>query len=183
MKFGGTSVQDAEAIARVREIVRGRLDERPLVVVSAMARVTRVLCTIAEAARNADVAQAEELLNDLLLRHHGVAEELLADDADLFVQTVMQIDDLWEELAAFVEDICARGRVSDCDEARIISTGELLSSVIVSAALNAGGLSCTWLDAREMIVTDENYLSARPDLAQTCANVQAALQGKMRRSS
>ena len=178
MKFGGTSVQDAEAIARVREIVCGRLDERPLVVVSAMARVTRVLCTIAEAARNADVAQAEELLNDLLLRHHGVAEELLADDADLFVQTVMQIDDLWEELAAFVEDICARGRVSDCDEARIISTGELLSSVIVSAALNAGGLSCTWLDAREMIVTDENYLSARPDLAQTCANVQAALQGE-----
>ena len=176
MKFGGTSVQDAEAIARVRDIVRGRLGERPLVVVSAMARVTRVLCAIAEAARNVDTARAEELLNDLLLRHHGVAEDLLSDDADLFVQTIMRIDDLWDDLASFVEDICARGRVSDCDEARIISTGELLSSVIVSAAFNAGGLSCTWLDAREMIVTDENYLSARPDLAQTCLNVQAAMQ-------
>lgn len=176
MKFGGTSVQDAEAIARVRDIVRGRLGERPLVVVSAMARVTRVLCAIAEAVRNADAARAEELLNDLLLRHHDVAEDLLSDDADLFVQTIMRIDDLWDDLASFVEDICARGRVSDCDEARIISTGELLSSVIVSAAFNAGGLSCTWLDAREMIVTDENYLSARPDLTQTCLNVQAAMQ-------
>ena len=176
MKFGGTSVQDAEAIARVRDIVRGRLGERPLVVVSAMARVTRVLCAIAEAVRNADAARAEELLNDLLLRHHDVAEDLLSDDADLFIQTIMRIDDLWDDLASFVEDICARGRVSDCDEARIISTGELLSSVIVSAAFNAGGLSCTWLDAREMIVTDENYLSARPDLTQTCLNVQAAMQ-------
>lgn len=176
MKFGGTSVQDAEAIARVRDIVRGRLGERPLVVVSAMARVTRVLCAIAEAVRNADAARAEELLNDLLLRHHDVAEDLLSDDADLFIQTIMRIDDLWDDLASFVEDICARGRVSDCDEARIISTGELLSSVIVSAAFNAGGLSCTWLDAREMIVTDENYLSARPYLTQTCLNVQAAMQ-------
>lgn len=176
MKFGGTSVQDAEAIARVRDIVRGRLGERPLVVVSAMARVTRVLCAIAEAVRNADAVRAEELLNDLLLRHHDVAEDLLSDDADLFIQTIMRIDDLWDDLASFVEDICARGRVSDCDEARIISTGELLSSVIVSAAFNAGGLSCTWLDAREMIVTDENYLSARPDLTQTCLNVQAAMQ-------
>ena len=176
MKFGGTSVQDAEAIARVRDIVRGRLGERPLVVVSAMARVTRVLCAIAEAARNVDTARAEELLNDLLLRHHGVAEDLLSDDADLFVQTIMRIDDLWDDLASFVEDICARARVSDCDEARIISTGELLSSVIVSAAFNAGGLPCTWLDARDLIVTDENYLSARPDLTQTCTNVQAAMR-------
>ena len=45
MKFGGTSVQDAKAIDRVAQIVQGRLADRPVVVVSAMAKVTdSLLC-------------------------------------------------------------------------------------------------------------------------------------------
>ena len=43
MKFGGTSVQDAKAISRVSQIVQGRLADRPVVVVSAMAKVTDAL--------------------------------------------------------------------------------------------------------------------------------------------
>ena len=50
MKFGGTSVQDEEAIGRVISIVRSRLSEKPLVVVSALARVTRLLCAVADEA-------------------------------------------------------------------------------------------------------------------------------------
>ena len=51
MKFGGTSVQNGEAIRRVIGIVRGRMPEKPLVVVSALSKVTRQLCSIAEAAQ------------------------------------------------------------------------------------------------------------------------------------
>lgn len=50
MKFGGTSVKDRDAILRVTEIVRGRMADKPLVVVSALSQVTRVLCNIAEVA-------------------------------------------------------------------------------------------------------------------------------------
>ena len=50
MKFGGTSVGDSNAIARVAEIVRGRLPQRPIVVVSAMAKVTDQLLQMARAA-------------------------------------------------------------------------------------------------------------------------------------
>ena len=151
MKFGGTSVQDAQAITRVTEIVRSRLEERPLVVVSAMAKVTRVLCEVAEAVRQGEREKADALLDGLLERHHAVAEDLLSDDADLFMQTIVRIDDLWDELAVFVDEICGTGRLSDCDNARIISTGELLSSVIVSAALNAAGIECSWLCARPSV--------------------------------
>ena len=178
MKFGGTSVQDAQAITRVTEIVRSRLEERPLVVVSAMAKVTRVLCEVAEAVRQGEREKADALLDGLLERHHAVAEDLLSDDADLFMQTIVRIDDLWDELAVFVDEICGTGRLSDCDNARIISTGELLSSVIVSAALNAAGIECSWLDARDLVVTDENYLSARPDLEKTRENVRAAVRAE-----
>ena len=92
MKFGGTSVQDAEAIARVREIVRSRLEERPLVVVSAMSKVTRLLCEMAEAAGRGEKEKTDALLDALLERHHTVAEDLLADDAELFMQTIVRID-------------------------------------------------------------------------------------------
>ena len=175
MKFGGTSVQDAAAIERMMEIVRGRLPERPLVAVSAMAKVTRVLCEIAEAAARQDAARADGLLAGLLGRHHAVAEALLSDDAERFMQTVLRIDAVGDDLAACVEEVISAGRLTDCDNARILSCGELLSSIIVSAAMNAAGIDCVWLDARDLMTTDENYLAARPDRTVTAANVKAAV--------
>ena len=175
MKFGGTSVQDAAAIERMMEIVRGRLPERPLVAVSAMAKVTRVLCEIAEAAARQDSARADGLLAGLLGRHHAVAEALLSDDAECFMQTVLRIDAVGDDLAACVEEVISAGRLTDCDNARILSCGELLSSIIVSAAMNAAGIDCVWLDARDLMTTDENYLAARPDRTVTAANVKSAV--------
>ena len=175
MKFGGTSVQDAAAIERMMEIVRGRLPERPLVAVSAMAKVTRVLCEIAEAAARQDAARADGLLAGLLGRHHAVAEALLSDDAERFMQTVLRIDAVGDDLAACVEEVISAGRLTDCDNARILSCGELLSSIIVSAAMNVAGIDCVWLDARDLMTTDENYLAARPDRSVTAANVKAAV--------
>ena len=175
MKFGGTSVQDAAAMEKVTEIVRSRLAERLLVAVSAMAKVTRALCGIAEAAARRDAAQADGLLAGLLDRHRSVAEELLSDDAELFMQTVLRIDALGDDLAACVEEVVEKGRLSDRDNARILSCGELLSSVLVSAAMNAAGIDCAWLDARDLMTTDGNYLAGRPDMAATAEKVKAAV--------
>lgn len=175
MKFGGTSVQDAAAMEKVTGIVRGRLAERPLVAVSAMAKVTRTLCGIAEAAARKEAGQAEELLTSLMDRHRAVAEELLSDDAERFMQTVLQLESVGDDLAACVEEVLEAGRLSDCDNARILSCGELMSSMLVSAAMNAAGIGCVWLDARELMTTDENFLSARPDMEATAEKVRAAV--------
>lgn len=175
MKFGGTSVQDAAAMEKVTGIVRGRLAERPLVAVSAMAKVTRTLCGIAEAAARKEAGQAEELLTSLMDRHRAVAEELLSDDAERFMQAVLQLESVGDDLAACVEEVLEAGRLSDCDNARILSCGELMSSMLVSAAMNAAGIGCVWLDARELMTTDENFLSARPDMEATAEKVRAAV--------
>ena len=175
MKFGGTSVQDAAAMEKVTGIVRGRLAERPLVAVSAMAKVTRTLCGIAEAAARKEAGQAEELLTSLMDRHRAVAEELLSDDAERFMQTVLQLESVGDDLATCVEEVLEAGRLSDCDNARILSCGELMSSMLVSAAMNAAGIGCVWLDARELMTTDENFLSARPDMEATAEKVRAAV--------
>ena len=172
MKFGGTSVQNAEAIRRVIGIVRGRMAEKPLVVVSALSKVTRQLCGIAEAAQGRREDEFRELLSALRKRHCDLADELLPEGSALLQDCLGRIGQLCDELEDFVYGVFRIAELSPRSYARIVSTGELLSSVIVSAAMNAAGLSCHWADARRMMVTDCNYMSAAPDLEATEANVR-----------
>ncbi|MBP5218983.1 MAG: aspartate kinase [Bacteroidales bacterium] len=172
MKFGGTSVQDEEAIGRVISIVRSRLSEKPLVVVSALARVTRLLCAIADEAGHQNEDKVRELLSELRERHFSLASNLLSATPKLLEECNRDIEDLISGVENFVGGVCLIGELSPRSEARIISTGELLSSTIISYAFNASGITCHWIDARKMVTTDDNYLNARPDLQVTEANVK-----------
>lgn len=170
-KFGGTSVQNKEAIDRVVSIIGGRLKDKPLVVVSAFSKVTRLLCEVAEEAEAKHWERAASLLAQMKERHENVASELLSDRPELLEEALSKVHSICEELEAFVSGVCQIGELSARSEARIISTGELLSSVIVSAAMNAKGIKSKWVDARRMIITDENYLAARPDIELSRSNV------------
>src|ERR1700739_278670 len=75
MKFGGTSVEDAKAIDRVAAIVEGRLTQQPVVVVSAMAKVTDTLLTMARAAGEGERKTALKLCRSLQERHYNTADE------------------------------------------------------------------------------------------------------------
>ena len=75
MKFGGTSVESASAVARVAGIVRERLDRHPIVVVSAMGKTTNRLLQIAETAAHGSQA-ALSMLGDLRDFHLREAAEL-----------------------------------------------------------------------------------------------------------
>ena len=65
MKFGGTSVADSEAIARTISIIGGRLDRKPIVVVSALSKVTDLLYKIADSASEGDRKAADEYIETL----------------------------------------------------------------------------------------------------------------------
>lgn len=172
MKFGGTSVKDKNAIERVVSIVRGRMADKPLVVVSALAKVTRVLCGIAEEAEAQHLKEVDELLDSLRDRHTSLAVELLSANPEILNNCVSEVNAVLDSLTDFAHGVCQIGELSPRSYARIVSTGEVLSSKIVAAAMNVYGLSCRWLDARKMIVTDCSYMSAVPDLAATEANVK-----------
>lgn len=172
MKFGGTSVKDKNAIERVISIVRGRMADKPLVVVSALAKVTRVLCGIAEEAEAQYLKEVDELLDSLRDRHTSLAVELLSGNPEILNNCVSEVNAVLDSLTDFAHGVCQIGELSPRSYARIVSTGEVLSSKIVAAAMNVYGLSCRWLDARKMIVTDCSYMSAVPDLAATEANVR-----------
>ena len=78
MKFGGTSVANFEAITRTIFIIAGKLDQKPVVVVSALSKITDLLYAISDAASANDVATTTELLGQLRKRHVDLTEELLA---------------------------------------------------------------------------------------------------------
>jgi aspartate kinase len=174
MKFGGTSVGDAKAIGRVVEIVRGRLKQRPVVVVSAMARVTDQLLQMARAAGNGDRKTALTLARELRERHYNTAGELLG--TALFTQFHSDLGTEFEDLEELLRGISAVGELTPRTTDHVASFGEVLSSKLVTAALSAHGIEATLVDSRDCIVTDGNFTRAAPLFEETNAKLDELIQ-------
>ena len=163
MKFGGTSVANFEAITRTIFIVGGKLDQKPVVVVSALSKVTDLLYRISDAAAAKNEAETKELLAQLRQRHVDLAAELLAQSV-LKDEAVAKVNSICDALDAIAMAVCSLGELSDRNKAIIISNGEYLSSTIIAHAMNAKGIRTKWVDAREMMVTNQSYLKGEPDM-------------------
>ena len=154
-KFGGTSVQDAAAIRRLIGIIRSRTPERPVVVVSALARITDGLIELAELVEKGGTAWRDHL-DRMIERHAGIATELEAGDAAL-----PAIRQEAEALRAELDGASGR-RLAPRERDAIAARGELWSSRLIAAALEGGGVPARWVDAREIVVTDDRHGRATP---------------------
>ncbi len=170
MKFGGTSVEDAKAIDRVASIVEGRLAKQPVVVVSAMAKVTDTLLTMARAAGEGERKTALKLCRSLQERHYNTASELLG--TALFTEFHSELGAEFEGLDELLRGISAVGEITPRTTDHVASFGEVLSSRIVAAAFAARGLKGTHVDSREVLITDSTYMSAVPQFEETNARLQ-----------
>src|ERR1700728_2755152 len=170
MKFGGTSVEDARAIDRVAAIVRERLPQKPVVVVSAMARVTDTLLTMARAAGAGERKTALKLCRSLQERHYNTASELLG--TALFTDFHSELGGDFEGLDELLRGISAVGELTPRTTDHVAAFGEMLSSKIVAAAFSARGLKAAHVDSREVLVTDSGYMQAVPQFDET--NVKLA---------
>jgi len=158
IKFGGTSVEDAQAISRLVNLVRGRLRQQPVIVLSAMAKVTDTLLQATSTAASGNEPATLELLERLESRHIATAHDLLRD----FSQTEANISGLFAELRPLLGAICALREVTPRLSDRVASFGERLATVLVSAALRESAIDATLIDARECIVTDDHFTCAAP---------------------
>jgi len=174
MKFGGTSVGDAKAIERVVAIVRDRLPQRPVVVVSAMARVTDQLLQMARAAGAGDRKSALTLARELRERHYNTAGELLG--TALFTQFHSDLGTEFEELEELLRGISAVGELTPRTTDHVASFGEVLSSKLVTAALSAHEIESTLVDSRDCIVTDEVFTRAAPLFEDTNTKLRETVQ-------
>ncbi len=176
MKFGGTSVANCEAIKRAISIIESRLDQQPVVVVSAMAKVTDTLYQLADEAAAQNESATSQLLDSLRNRHIETASELLANRGHYLNETISDINNICDYLEKVVCSVCALGELSARSKAIIISQGEVLSSTIIYYAMNAYGLDTELLDASKMIITQGNPLLSEPLFDEIGARVPAIIE-------
>src|SRR6266851_1464479 len=174
MKFGGTSVEDARAIERVAAIVKGRLQQKPVVVGSAMAKVTDTLLTMARAAGAGERKTALKLCRSLQERHYNTASELLG--TALFTDFHSELGSDFEGLDELLRGISAVGEITPRTTDHVAAFGEMLSSKIVAAAFSAHGLKGMHVDSREVLVTDSSYMEAVPQQEETHERLQSKVK-------
>jgi aspartate kinase len=164
MKFGGTSVMDASAIERTAQIVKGRLPRRPVVVVSAMSRVTDALLAAGKAAGEGQRELALELAQALRLRHHATVKELVG--AAQLAELAAELDREFDTLDELLKGIVAVGELSPRSSDYVAGYGERLNSRIVAEAYKARGIRSAHVDARKVMITDAQHGRAIPQIDQ-----------------
>jgi len=176
MKFGGTSVGDAECIARTAKIIAEAAKENPCVaVVSAMSGVTNRLIEAAKTAETGNAGDALAILNELRKQHQTAIAKLIPDEKK------------GERLRERVEEVLAEGcrlsggtallreltpRTLDA----ISSLGERLSAPLVAAAIEELGVASEAIEAGEVIVTDAYHGGAEPRMELTREKSQARVK-------
>jgi aspartate kinase len=160
MKFGGTSVGDVAAFERVFRIVSAQIEKKPVVVVSAMTKVTDALLAAFDTAKKSDSESAIALLEPHFARHEEVSRIFLGAEQQKAFQE--ELDFAKSELSDLFKRVSRRSLPLAMMKDAVVSYGEQLSSRLLAEVLKAKGVRARPMDARRLIVTDDEYGAAQP---------------------
>ena len=159
-KFGGASVNSAESIRNMSNIVRSHLDKPLVVVISAMGKTTNLLERLVPGV-TADATERKALFDKSLHYHLDIAEALFGDAGHPTLAAV-------RALYANLERDCQAAPVSyNADYDRVVSYGELISTTLIAGYLQHIGVDCQWVDVRQVIRTDHTHREGRVDFETT----------------
>lgn len=168
MKFGGTSLKDADAIERVVRIVKSRLERQPFVVASAMSGITDALIQCAELAHQGNEQDALNHLQDIVAaRHSRVLSPLVKNRIQLSLLQ-KSIEEKLQEIQLLLRGLAILGELTPRSLDAITSYGEQLSTLILAAAFKEHGVNESLIDARQILITDDQFTRANP-LMDRCA--------------
>ncbi len=170
-KFGGASVKDANAILNMANIVSGHRDEPLVMVVSAMGKTTNALEEVVEAYYRRE-QQSAALLQAIKETHLAVINQLGLGDGvgvlvnDIFVEAEWLLEDDVQDSYDYIYD-------------QVVAIGELAATRIVEGQLRQQGLQCCWLDARDLVKTDDSFREAVVDWDKTKDKVVHAVSPRL----
>jgi aspartate kinase len=162
-KFGGTSIKNANNIKRIAEILIKYASEDLVVVFSAMGKITNMLEEVVENYIQKD-GQAEDKLQLVKDFHIHLLGELFESNHAIY----NEVNNLFVEIEWVLEDEPNLNYAFNYDQ--IVSVGELLSTKIMSAYLNENSFKNSWVDARDIIRTDNKYRNAKINWEQTISS-------------
>jgi len=180
LKFGGTSVGSADAIAQTVSVITHTKEQDPhiAVVTSAMSGVTDLLVGSAQAAAAGQRQPYLDARAALQEKHLVAARQLIASSEEraIYEQHVAEQLDFFSRLCASINVL---GELTPRGLDVVSGLGERMAAPLLAAALRAQGVNAAWVDAAEIMVTDDNFGEAAPLMAQTCARVQTRLKPMM----
>ncbi len=177
IKFGGTSVGTSTAMAQAIEVVKNvRASwQQTVVVTSALSGVTNVLLESAHHAAAGDLRTYSNALQFLRHSHGAIADALIKDEGRR-AAIKEEIEGLILHFANLCKAIEVLGEATPRALDAVASLGERMSVRLLSAGLNDAGLDAQFVEASELIVTDEHFMSAHPDMSKTIERTQNILQ-------
>lgn len=175
-KFGGTSMQDADAMKRAAQIVASTSGSR-LVVLSAASGITNLLLKVVQLAAEGGGEEASSILMTVHDRHCRICEELLS--ASALSATILQVKELCTRLSVYIHGISLLREYTAESSDTVVAYGELLSTLIFSNYLQSAGCTATLLDARTVLRTNSEFGNAKPipDNTQEQCNTTLSFHG------
>jgi aspartate kinase len=174
MKFGGTSVGDVAAFERVIHIVSTQIEKNPVVVVSAMTKVTDALLTAFDVAKKGEFYTAVADLEPIFDRHVEVVKHFILDGTSNLFDAELQF--AREELSDLLMRAARRSLPLAMLKDAIVSYGEQLSSRLLTEVLKSRGVNARHVDSRRLIVTDDEFGAAQPIVDETNEVVRLELK-------
>jgi len=168
-KFGGNSLKDIDSLKKAIELVSDFGKDPLLIVVSAMAKTTNSLEAYLEAKINGDEILAKSILDEVINFHFQLSESM-----GLLDQTLkLGLEGEWNRIQGVPSDFAYDKRYD-----AIVSAGEIVSSMILHAAIQTKHPQSSWLDSRRVISTNNNHRRAEIDLLTTEHNIQNDLKNE-----
>lgn len=167
LKFGGSSVKDADRIRNVGNILKGYSDQgiKYTVVFSAMGGITDLLISMATKASKGNEDYKSDV--DVFIQRHNDVIESLFDQHSLYDDVVKTIEDQHDTLKNLLYGIYLVREASPRTMDYVLSFGERYSAYIISKYLNVLGVWAEFLDARQIIKTNHNFGNAEVHLRLT----------------
>lgn len=173
-KFGGASIKDILEIKNVVNILKKEDQSSLIIVFSAMGKVTNMLEEIVSLYTKGDIEESLKRLDFIKKDHYRLLKELFSEEHEIY----NTINNLFVQ----IEWILSSEYMYNYDYTydQIVCTGELLSTHIMSDYLNSIGYSNIFLDARDLIRTNNDYRFAKIDWDQTDLSIRKHIQNNKR---
>ena len=174
MKFGGSVLKDIAGFQSMLSIVQAYKNEKILIVISALDISTRILSKALIIASQGLLEQAQELILQLIEKHRVLAETLFGDSKgyDSYIEL---LDIHQKRLCKILLGVSITKEISGRVQDLFISHGELLALECVHHYIESHSIQHSLIDAREIIITDNTFGSARPYREFTKKHVQDKL--------
>jgi aspartate kinase len=174
MKFGGTSVGNAERIRQAASVVKehSHRDHKIVVVVSALAKVTDTIVNVLNAAHAGSAQEVEDGLQQLSERHDNVMADLFQDAA--LESVAAKVKTGLMRLREFCSAVLLLGSATPQVMDMVLPLGERISAWIFTACLNQLGADAEFVDSARVLMTDDKFGDANPDMDSTrqqCSDV------------